>query len=199
PLRAAWVQVPAGVRQPLEELRAGMENVIGGFILAGLLVAAGLAALVGLSREVIQSGGKLPFHTDKGLSWTAVGLWGLVGAGLLVGGFFLWQFAAGLRSRRVWVCANGLYFVWARSAEAVPWEQIESVTVTVAQEYFPLKGIASKALPMGKSRSYVIRRKDGYEVGVDANAVRRIGRFGQILEERAEQHGFKWQVVQASA
>src|SRR5437870_11362501 len=92
-------QVPAELGQPLEELRPGMENVVAGFILASLLLAAGLVALVGRSREVILIGGNLPLTAEKGLSWLVVGLWGLLGATGIVGGFFLWQFAAGLRSR----------------------------------------------------------------------------------------------------
>jgi hypothetical protein len=185
--------------QPLEELGPGMENIVAGYILAVLVLLAGIAGLVWLTREIIEAKADMAFmepRSKRELSWFLVGLSGFACLTAFPGSWALAWYAKYLRSQTLWVCTEGLCFLWNKTTtKVIRWDQIEAVQVIVKQDYFPLKGVAKYALPMGKSRSYNISAKNGYQVSVDGNEVKRIGRFGQVLEEQREKHGFGWHVV----
>jgi hypothetical protein len=182
-----------------EEFRAGLATVIAGMFMSFLLGAGGLAVLFFLTRSVIQVGGKLPLYAEKGNCWLAIGLGGLLALGAAVGGAFLMRYARSLRSRWIYVCPGGLVCAGRDQAQAFPWERIACVRETVTQDYLPLKGIAKYAAPMGKSRSYSVRRDDGAYETINGDGVRKIGKLGRLLRAEADKRGIAWEVVQQSS
>lgn len=174
----------------LEEFRPGSENIIAGMVLSLLFVAGGLVGIGWTIRTAVADGGK-----DNNL-WASLGVQAIVFTGFAVGGVFAFRYASGLRSFRVAVCEDGLRVTSRGSTEDVPWRHIHHIEMIVSEDYFPLKGIAKHALPMGKSRAYRIHRRDGWEQVINKDRVRRIGRFGQLLEQYAEQHGVERRIIQ---
>src|SRR5260370_24217980 len=74
------------------EFKPGLENLIAGIIIGVLLMAGGCAAITFSINGVIEAGGTLPFWTEKGQKgwcWGAVGIFVVLGIGLMIGGLFL--------------------------------------------------------------------------------------------------------------
>jgi hypothetical protein len=184
-----------GLGNVIEEFRPSPENIFAGIVIALLLLAGGLGGIGWVISRVIAAGGNMPAAANHEWSWLSAGLLGILFAGLATGGGFVFRYARGLRSYRIAVYEHGLLFTSRGSAREVPWKQIHHVEVLVQKEYFPLKGTAKHALPMGTSRSYTIHLQDDWETSVGANEARRIGRFGQLLEEYVEKCGVEWRIV----
>jgi len=72
------------------------------------------------------------------------------------------------------------------------------VEETVLQEHFPLHYGLKYAVPAGKSRRYVVRRRDGREFIFDGNRVKGLGRLGKLLRQEAETRGLLWKVNEDS-
>jgi hypothetical protein len=179
-----------------KEFRPGAANVVAGMVFVVGLIGGGLTGLFVLVRAIIQAGGNLPFHVEKGLGWTTAGLFVLVCLGAVAGGICLLIYVRCLRAGCVYVCPRGLVCAQRDHATALPWDEVECVQEIITQDYLPLKGLAKYAAPMGKSRSYRVRRNDGIEEAFDGDSVRKIGKLGRVLREEASKRGIPWQVVE---
>src|SRR5262245_13702878 len=159
---------------PIAIFKPGMQNLVAGIIIGLLMVTGGGALSAFAIREAIVNGDRLPWYAEKGSCLLAV--FGMAAIGLVLAGagvaLILW--VKGLFSLRVLVCPAGFLCIRRKELQVFPWDQIERVQETVTQEHFPLKGIAKYAAPMGKSRSFVVRRCDGVEFGFDGNTVKKL-------------------------
>ena len=184
--------IPAELGKPIEEFPAGMENAIAGVIISILMATIGSVGIAWGIWKMVETG-RQPFFSKEGGYIFAILLLPMIAS--LVGGVFGLRYSISLFSRTLWVCDRGLFVVVSRRWQVILWSGVNSIEEVVTQDYFPLKGIARHALPLGKSRTYRFHLADGQTVGFDGDSVRRIGRLGQILEEKAEQIQLKWTVT----
>jgi hypothetical protein len=188
----------AAIRQicnPVAAFKPGMENLVAGVIIGMLLATGGGVFFAFALREAIVNGSDLPWFAAKGPCLAAV-LGGAAIALLAAGGgvaIILWVRA--LFSLRVLVGSEGFLCISRKEVQVFPWGQIDSVRETVTQEYFPLKGVAKYAAPMGQSRCFVVRRRDGVEFGFDGNTVKKLGTLARMIEEATRRRGIPWEVV----
>ncbi|MFL5340936.1 MAG: hypothetical protein ACJ8F7_12385 [Gemmataceae bacterium] len=193
PSKLSVNQIPSDLGKPIEEFPVGVENPIAGVIISILMVTVGSGGIIWAIWKIVETAGRQPFFSKGGPYIFAILLVPVIGA--LVGGLFALRYSIRLFSRTVCVCENGLFVVYSRKRQVIPWSAINSIEEVVTQDYFPLKGVARHALPMGKSRTYRLTLADGQIVGFDGDTTRRIGRFGQLLEEKAEQIRLTWNVT----
>jgi hypothetical protein len=188
--------LPSELGKPLETFQPAMENLIAGYILMVLVFIGGALGLFFLIRHVIEVKGDMDFWQARGkhdLPWFLWGLLVLACFGAFLGSFGFWIYVESIRSQRIVLCEEGLCFFMGKISQPVRWDQITCIQELVKREHFPLKGVAKYAVPMGKDRSYVVCRKDCYKASVDADEIRRIGRFGKILKEQAALRGIPWE------
>jgi hypothetical protein len=180
---------------PIATFKPGMENLVAGVIIGLLMVIGGGALSAFAIREAIINGDRLPWFAEKGSCLAAVVAMGVIGLMLAGAGLVLIYWVKGLFSLRVLVCPAGFLCVRRTELQVFPWIQIERLQETVTQEYFPLKGIAKYAAPIGKSRSFVVRRRDGVEFGFDGNTVKNLNTLARLLEEQSRHRSIPWEVV----
>jgi hypothetical protein len=184
---------------PEEVFRPSLANLVAGYIIGALLAFGGAATVVAVLHQSVLGGKDMPlWPKDKEPSWFALGIFFLLGLGLLAGAWFLVNWVRGLFSFRVLFCRDGFAQVYRDKVDTCRWDEVEHVEERVIQEHFPLKGPARHAVPMGKSRHYFVRRRDGVEFGFDGNSVKRIGRLGKLLQQHASEHDIPWEVVHLS-
>jgi Protein of unknown function (DUF3592) len=184
---------------PLDAFKPGLENMVAGLILGGLLMAGGGAALFFMGQVVIREGKDLPWHREIGHCWLSVLLLSALGLGALVGGTFLIRWIRRLYSLRVLICPKGLVQVDRLETLACRWEDVAEIQETVLREHLPLlKGGLKYALPSGSSKSYVVRRRDGKEFGFDRNCIKGLRRLAEHLRREAESRGIPWKTVEES-
>jgi hypothetical protein len=184
----------------VETFRPSRANLIAGLILGGLAGAAGLALIGFQVREVVLNGGNLPVNTDVKFqsSWISVGLASLIGLVLFGVGVGVVWFVRGLFGARVVVCRDGFVQDLGGARVACRWGEIAEVQEHVAREHFPLKGVAKYAVPMGKSRSYLVRRQDGTEFAYTGNTVQKVVRLGKMIQDEAGKRGVPCRIVEVS-
>src|SRR5260370_35581325 len=95
-----------GLGDHVEEFKPMMGNIIAGFILSILLVLGGLAAVGFPLHAAYEADWNLPFNVKKGWSWLAVGVFSILGIGLVVGGVLLSASSRRRFSRYVVICKN---------------------------------------------------------------------------------------------
>lgn len=180
---------------PTVTFRPAMANIVAGIII-GLLMIAGGGTILGFSiREAIVNGSKMEWFADNGQCLAAVFGFMAIGLVLAGGGAGLIIWVRGLALFRVVVADRGFFCAKRNDVEIFDWDNIASVQESVQQEYFPLKGVAKYAAPMGKSRSFVVRRKDGVEFPFDGNTVKKLSTLAKIIELNVRQRGIPWEVV----
>ena len=183
---------------PLRVFKPGVGNIVAGFILSFLLVAAGLTALTVITRVVYQTGGNLPMDAKKGASWLTLGLWGFIGAILLAGGIWLGTYCLGLLSHRVEFYDDGLRYRKRATSDDVRWEEIARVREIVVYARPPIvKGPARMLLPEIANTSFVIVTKTGREHPSDGNSIKFIKRFGKAVREQTDPRSVPWDVVES--
>jgi hypothetical protein len=172
-------------------------NIVAGFILSTLMLVGGAAAVGFPLRAAYLANWNLPAHAQKGMSWLAVGLFCLIGIGLIVGGVILAFYSRGLTSRRVEVCANGFRYCGRRSTDDVFWDDIDCIKETILYERPPLlKGPAKLLLPKIASTSYTVVTTSGKEYGFDGNSIKAIKRFGKLLRQQADRLSLPWKTIE---
>src|SRR5262245_14567424 len=152
---------------PIATFRPGMDNLVAGIIIGLLMVAGGGALSAYAFQAALVNGDRLPWYAETGECRSAALVMGAVFLMVAGGGVALIRWVRGLFSSRVLVCPGGLLCLGRTDVRAFPWDQVERVRETVTQEYFPLKGVAKYAAPLGTSRSFVVRRRDGAEFAFD--------------------------------
>lgn len=181
---------------PIATFKPGLENLIAGIIIGSLMAAAGGALSAFSIREAIVNGHRLPWRAEEGSSLFAV--FGMAAIGLVLAGvgvaLILW--VKGLFSLRVLVCPAGFVCVRRGEVQVFPWDRIELVQETVTREYFPLAGVAKYAAPMGESRSFVVRRRDGVEFRFDGNTVNKLNTLARMIGEATSQRAIPWDFVE---
>jgi hypothetical protein len=97
------------------------------------------------------------------------------------------------------ICPKGVVEVNKLCASGCRWEEIVEVEETILHEHLPLLKYGLKyALPAGKSRIYLVRRRDGKEFVFDGNRVKGLGRLGKALREKADSREITWNVKEVS-
>jgi hypothetical protein len=180
PSLGVLVQEFGGTR---EAFRPSIANLIAGVIIGLLLIGGGLAFISGFLYLYLRPEG-------NDLQTTLFGL--AVGIVLIASGILFIYVMKRMFSYRLVVCTRGFIRQVGRDTDCCQWEDIASVTEEVKTDHLPLQGVAKYAAPVGKSRSYTIRRKDGEEFLFDLDTIKRLGRFGKMVREEAEKRGIPW-------
>jgi hypothetical protein len=178
----ALVQEFDGAR---EEFRPSTANLIAGVIIGLLLIVGGLGFAVGCLYLYLSPKGS---DLQSTLLSVAVGL-ALVACGVLFI-YVMWR----LFAYRLVVCPRGFVRQVRQDIDSCLWDDIASVTEIVTTDHLPLKGAAKHLAPMGKSRNYEIRRKDGLEFSFGPDTIKRLGRFAKIVREEVDRRGIPWLV-----
>jgi hypothetical protein len=154
--------------------------------------------VIALTRTAISRGASLPWFHEKDISWVAVLILGALGLLAIVGGVALILWVKRLFSLRILVCPSGLVEVQRGQILSCRWEDIAQVEETILHEHLPLKHGLKYVAPVGKSRSYVVRRRDGKEFVFDGNRVKGLGRLAKLLRQEAETRAIPWMIKEES-
>ena len=176
---------------PAATFRPGFANLIAGIIVGLVMIGASGPVLVASFGIARQNDPKAPVAA----SWIGMGLGAVLGLGLAIGGIALIYWVRGMFSLRLYVCSHGFYYTHRGKLHVFRWEQIERVVETITQEYLPLKGIAKYAAPPVERRSYVVRRKDGFEFGFGPNSIRKSATLGNWIRKEVTQRNIRWEMV----
>jgi hypothetical protein len=183
---------------PTQTFKPGLANLIAGIIVGLVMMAVSGPALVAFIRMAMQSDPKLSVAENKLVSAIGFGLGGIFGLGLALGGIALIYWVRGMFSFRLYVCPEGFYYTHRGNVHVFRWEEIERVVETITQEYLPLKGIAKYAAPPVERRSYVIRRRDGFEFGFGPNSIRKSVTLGNCIRNEVTPRNIRWDIVHES-
>jgi len=182
------------------EFKPGLENLVAGIIIGLLMIGGGCALIYLPTNGVMESGGNLPFWTEKGQkgwSWGAAGLMVALGLGLVIGGIFLILWIRSLFTFRLCVAQNGFSVSDKKSVRIIGWDDIVSVQETHLYERPPLlKGVAKYALPKMKSKSFVVKVKQGDAIAFDGNTIKGHSRLAEMIKEETEQRSIPWEIVE---
>lgn len=168
-----------------EVFRPSAANLIAGMIIGMLLIAGGLA-LAGGSLYLLLS--------PKGSDWQTTILGIGMGTVLMTSGVLFIYLMKRMFSYCLVVCAEGFIRQVGKRTDCCRWDDIASVVEEVKSDHLPLKGAAKYAVPLGKSRSYTIHRKDGTEFLFTADTIKRLGRFATMVREATDHRGIPWLV-----
>jgi len=138
--------------------------------------------------------------TTKGPSWLALAFGVVGGVMMVVMAIYFIILVRFLSPLSVYVCRDGFFTVYREKPgvcriDVFRWDQIDWVQETVKQEYFPLKGVAKYAAPMGKYRSCLVHRKDGLEFVFDGDTVKKVGKLARLVQKQINERGIPWHVV----
>ena len=173
--------------------------MIAGVIIGVLLVLAGAGTIIAMARVAIIEGDSLPWNREKGHCWLSVLLLGALGVLALGGGMLLIQWVRRLFSLRILICPRGLVQVQRGETLGCRWEDIAEVKERVVQEHLPiLKGGLKYVMPIGKSHSYVVCRRDGKQFAFDGNRVKGLSRLARMIRQEADARGITWNIVEES-
>jgi hypothetical protein len=182
------------------EFKPGLENLVAGIVIGLLLIGGGFAAVFFSTKSVVDSGGNLPFWAERGWCWGAAGLFGALGVGLMVGGYFLIRWVRSLFSFRVRVGQNGFAVTQQKATQVFAWDGILSVQETHLYERPPiLKGVAKYALPKMMSKSFLIVMKDRASFGFDGNTTKGHTKLAQMIKEETDRRNIPWEIVEVHA
>ncbi len=180
-----------------KEFRPGLDNLIAGIVIGLLLMGAGGAGVIVVSRAVIEKGGDLPVWADTGWSWGAIALLGVVGLGAMAGGFFLIRWIRSLFSFRVRIGQDGFAVIDRASVRVIGWDEVAAVQETHLYERPPiLKGVAKYALPKTMSKSYVLKVTSGKPFAFDGNNVKGHNKLAAMIREETDRRNVPWEVVE---
>jgi hypothetical protein len=172
-------------------------NIVAGSVLSALIAIGGASAVVFPLLAAYRANWNLPVNVQKGWCWLAVGVFCLLGAGLIVGGALLAKYTRGLTSHRVELCENGFRRGLRDSIEHVFWDDVVCVRETILYERPPiLKPPAIWLLPEMASSRYKIVTASGKEHDFDGNSIGEIKRFGKIIREFAAAMSLRWETVE---
>lgn len=193
-------RVPFLLGDVVRSFKPAMSRVLAGMLFSVILTVGGLAFLAHTVNVVKGYGGRLPFAADHEMSWVLVGFMTLLALGLSVAGVFLWRYVQSLRALTVELCAGGLRIRRAEALEEIPWGDLDRISETIVYERAPIvKGPAQLLLPVQRSVSYHLTSKDGRTFRFDADSLKNIVDFGQLLRERSAAHGVPWEVEELTA
>jgi hypothetical protein len=183
------------IGKPVAAFKPGLDNVVAGVIIGLLMAIGGGAFLTYALWTAIVKGPNLPWWADKGEGLGAIvfgAVFGMVIAGL---GIALIVGIRSLNTLRVLVGSEGFVCINRKEHQLFLWSQVQKVRETVSREYFPLDGIAKYAVPMGKSRSFMVWRRDGVLVGFDGDTVKKVVKLARLIEEGTRPYGIPWELV----
>jgi hypothetical protein len=190
----------ADLGAPIDVFKPMAANVAAGFVLAGLLVVAGAAAVWFPLWGAYRAGWNLPLNAEKDWSWLTVVLFAVIGVLALWMAAAFAQFARGLIAHRVEVYADGFRHHTRGGVEAVRWADVAGVRETILYERPPvLKGAARLLIPKVASTSYAVATRAGKVYEFDGNAVKAIRRFGRVLRAQADRLALPWETVEEHA
>jgi hypothetical protein len=185
----------------VELFTAGKENLIAGVIIAILCWAAGTGMVYWMAKTTVDAAGNMPFFDSSNPSWFVVSLGVFAGLLMILMGVGFIYYVRMLASLRVYVCRDGFFTACPADGGGFQvrifrWDQIACVEEHVKQQHFPLKGVAKYAVPMGKYRSYTVRRCDGLEFFFDGDTVRKVGKLACLVQRITSERGIPWRVVE---
>ncbi len=167
----------------VQDFGPGISNIIAGFILSCLSLAAGVSGVFFPLREAYRAHWNLPFEAKTGWCWFAVGVLNLLGLLMLFVAWFLFTFSRHLMTRNLRIYEDGFQMEIDGKDLSVRWDQIALIVETTVYERPPiLKGPARLLLPEIASKRYTLVRNSANEALVfDGNTVKDIAQFGEIL------------------
>jgi hypothetical protein len=186
---------------PVELFAAGRENLIAGVVIAILCGAAGVGMVYWMAMTIVKAGGDMPFYDAKNASWSILSLGVFASLLMMLMGVGFILYVRMLASLRIYVCREGFFTACPADAggflvRVFRWDQIAWVEEHLKQQHFPLKGVAKYAVPMGKYRSYTVRRYDGLEFFFDGDTVRKVGKLASLVQRMTSERGIPWRVVE---
>jgi hypothetical protein len=113
----------------------------------------------------------------------------------LAAGLAIAWFCKSLFKFRILVCPNGLVRDVAGEIFCCRWDEIAKVTQIVSQEHLPLKGAAKNLVPVGKSNSYKVSKKDGTDLFFDRSVVRGPRRLAEMIRQETDKRKIPWNTV----
>jgi hypothetical protein len=101
----------------------------------------------------------------------------------------------GLRNRfvRMYICERGLVYRTAQNISLYPWDDIAEIRQDKLKEGLDEKNGAPF---MNRSTTFLIKRKDGAELGFDVNNLKKPLTFARRLYQVTRPHGIPWNLVQ---
>jgi hypothetical protein len=124
----------------------------------------------------------------------------VLGVGLMIAGVFLIRWMRSLFSLRVRIGQNGFSVTEPETTQVVAWEEISSVQETHLYERPPLlKGVAKYALPKMKSKSFIVKIKEGEPFAFDGNTIKGHGKLAQMIKEETDRRTVPWEIVEEHA
>lgn len=189
---------PVDIGEVHTVFRPGYDNIIAGFVIALLLVSAGIAGIWYFGRQAAKLFGERPMWADKGPGWTCLLV--LFSVLVIVGGVFLAFYVRSLSALRVAVGLHGFRVMDGRETNEFLWHKIAAVEESHLYERPPvLKGPAKYVLPELKSRSFCIEYVDGRVFEFNANSLKGHSQFADIVKESTRSRGILWRIVETHA
>ena len=188
----------ADLGELLEAFAPSWANVAAGLLLGVGACVAGAVVIWHPLHAADAANWDLPWYAEKPKwSWVSFGVIGFLGAAVFAGGVGLMLYAQWLAAHRVDVYAGGFRYGVTSSATAVRWSEVRSVLEVVEYEHLPefirvLDIIRSLFKSRPVNRTYPVTTWAGRVFAFDANSIRRLARFGQLLREQSDAHSIAW-------
>lgn len=174
--------------------RPNLINQIAGYIIVLLIMGGGCFFLITCVLKLIQAE-QMPVFVKKGESLFSLTIGCFFGTGMIVSSIFLFRWLKSIASLRVFLGEDGFCVIRDQRVEVFTWEQIDFVEETVHYESPPLLVFPlNRLLPKIKSRSFLMRRKDGYEFGFNANHFRDHATFADLVKREMIIREIPWLV-----
>jgi hypothetical protein len=165
-----------GLGPPREEFAGSPTNAYVAIVLGILGLIAGIGGTIFVIYYVIDRG-----FNDKVLRALPIPLVGLLG---------WYGLKTGLRNRfvRIYICEKGLVQRLANRLILFPFEDLTEIM----QDYVK-DGLDENGLPhMKRGTTFLIKRKDGGELGIDENVLRKPLTFARSLYKATRPYDIPW-------
>ena len=161
------------------------KNLVAGLVLGLVLIVVGLTVGYWMYGAVDNLPRKI---SDR------IALYGMTAVcGLLVplGGVALILWSMRSFSRCLWLCENGLAYVYRGYAELCPWDAIQEIREELTEEPLHILHLPGAAIHR-IARSLVVQRDDGEEFPSTANTVKHLDAIITRLRVLSHTHGIPW-------
>jgi Family of unknown function (DUF6585) len=170
----------ARVGPPREVFAGSTANAVAGIILGTLGVIAGAAVAIFMVAYLIFQGFDIRL------------LSGLAVVGLGVGGWATLRWGIRNRSARMYVCEKGVIHHRAGTATVYPWADLTGIMQDRVKD-----GLDENGYPfMNRNTTFLIKRRDGSELGIDANALKQHVKFMRAVYTASRPYEVPWTFYQ---
>lgn len=178
---------PPAVEEAFERVGPPAEEFAGSPTTAGVAIFLGaLGLLAGVAGTVFV----IYYIIDRGFNVKALRALAIPVVGVL--GWF--GLRNGLRNRfvRIYICERGLVHRTAAAVAVYPWADIEEVVQDRVKD-----GLDENGAPfMKRGTTFLIKRRDGAQLGIDENVLKKPLTFARRLYHVTRPHGIPWNLYQ---